>query len=210
MLSRLLTHLPACRRALRRRRRTLGLLAAATAAVLVLPALVPASMQGTEVVVAADDLPTGTELAPEHLRTVEVASALVPAGTASSAEDLEGERLAGPVAEGGAILPSDVVGADGPPVPEGTALMAVPVPEVLLPHLSVGTRIELLMSDPVDGTSTRVPAEIRSLSEVSRASGPPGITGAAGPEALVLVERHSAGEVAHALGAGTVNVSVIG
>lgn len=210
MLSRLLTHLPVWRRALRRRRRTLGLLAAATAAVLVLPALVPASMQGTEVVVAADDLPTGTELDPEHLRTVEVASSLVPAGAASSAEDLEGERLARPVTEGGAILPSDIVGADGLPVPEGTALMAVPVPEVLLPHLSVGTRIELLMSDPVDGSSTRVPAEIRSLSEGTRTSGSPGVTPAAGPEALVLVERHSAGEVAHALGAGTVNVSVIG
>lgn len=186
------------------------MLAAATAAVLVLPSLLPVSMQGAEVVVAAGDLPTGTELAPEHLRTVEVASSLVPDGAVSSPDVLEGEHLAGPVAEGGAILPADLVGADGLPVPEGTALMAVPVPEVLLPHLAVGTRIELLMSDPVDGSSKRVPAEIRSLSEASRASGALGTTGSATPEALVLVERHSAGEVAHALSAGTVSVSVIG
>jgi hypothetical protein len=167
-------------------------------------------MQGTEVVVAADDLPAGTVLAPEHLRTVEVASSLVPDGAVSSPELLEGERLAAPVGEGGAILPADLVGVDGLPVPEGTALMAVPVPEVLLPHLSVGTRIELLMSDPVDGSGTRVPAEIRSLSEGSHASGSLGATGPATPEALVLVERHSAGELAHALGEGTVSVSVIG
>ena len=120
--------------------------------VLVLPALVPASMQSTPVVVAAGDLPTGTELGPQHLRTVEVASSLVPGGASSSVAELEGERLAGPVAEGGAVLPADVVGAEGPAIPEGTALVAVPVPEVLLPHLAAGTRIELLMSDPVDGT----------------------------------------------------------
>ena len=108
------------------------------------------------------------------------------------------------------MLPADVVGAEGPAIPEGTALVAVPVPEVLLPHLAAGTRIELLMSDPVDGTGSRVPAEIRSLSADAATSGPPVSPGSSGTEALVLVERQSAGDVAHALGAGTVTVSVIG
>ena len=210
MFARLLPHLPLWRRALRRRRRSLSLLVAALAVVLVLPALVPASMQSTPVVVAAGDLPTGTELGPQHLRTVEVASSLVPGGASSSVAELEGERLAGPVAEGGAVLPADVVGAEGPAIPEGTALVAVPVPEVLLPHLAAGTRIELLMSDPVDGTGSRVPAEIRSLSADAATSGPPVSPGSSGTEALVLVERQSAGDVAHALGAWTVTVSVIG
>ena len=210
MFARLLPHLPLWRRALRRRRRSLSLLVAALAVVLVLPALVPASMQSTPVVVAAGDLPTGTELGPQHLRTVEVASSLVPGGASSSVAELEGERLAGPVAEGGAVLPADVVGAEGPAIPEGTALVAVPVPEVLLPHLAAGTRIELLMSDPVDGTGSRVPAEIRSLSADAATSGTPVSPGSSGTEALVLVERQSAGDVAHALGAGTVTVSVIG
>ena len=84
MFARLLPHLPLWRRALRRRRRSLSLLVAALAVVLVLPALVPASMQSTPVVVAAGDLPTGTELGPQHLRTVEVASSLVPGGASSS------------------------------------------------------------------------------------------------------------------------------
>jgi Flp pilus assembly protein CpaB len=210
MFTRLLPHLPVWRRALRRRRRSLALLVAALAVVLVLPALVPASMQSTSVVVAAGDLPTGTELGPQHLRTVEVASSLVPSGASSSVGQLEGERLAGPVSEGGAVLPADLVGAEGPAIPEGTALVAVPVPEVLLPHLAAGTRIELLMNDPVDGTGSRIPAEIRSLSADATTSGSLASPGSTGTEALVLVERQSAGDVAHALGAGTVTVSVIG
>ena len=210
MFTRLLPHVPVWRRALRRRRRSLSLLVAALAVVLVVPALVPVSMQSTPVVVAAGDLPTGTELGPQHLRTVEVASSLVPSGASSSVADLDGELLAGPVAEGGAVLPADLIGAEGPAIPDGTALVAVPVPEVLLPHLAAGTRIELLMNDPVDGTGSRVPAEVRSLSADAVTSGSLASPESSGTEALVLVERQSAGDVAHALGAGTVTVSVIG
>ena len=202
MFARLLPHLPLWRRALRRRRRSLSLLVAALAVVLVLPALVPASMQSTPVVVAAGDLPTGTELGPQHLRTVEVASSLVPAGAASSEDELEGERLARPVTEGGAILPSDIVGAEVRPIPEGTALVAGARPRGAPAALAAGTRIELLMSDPVDGTGSRVPAEIRSLSADAATSGPPVSPGSSGTEALVLVERQSAGDVAHALARG--------
>jgi hypothetical protein len=210
MLTRLLPPLPVWRRALRRRRRTLALLLAAAAAVLVLPGLVPVPAQGTEVVVASRALPAGTVLAPEHLRTVEIATALVPDGTASSPAALEGERLAGPVAEGAPLLPGALVGADGPALAEGTALMVVPVPEVLLPHLAAGTRIELLLSDPVDGSSARVTAEVRSLSTATAAPGALGAGAVPGAQAIVLVDRQRSGELAHALGTSAVTVSVIG
>lgn len=210
MFTRLLPHLPAWRRALRRRRRTLALLAAAAVAVLLLPSFVPASVQGTDVVVAAQDLPAGTELAPEHLRTVEIASSLVPAGAADAVGALEGERLAAPVAEGSALLAEDLLGTEGMPLDEGTALMAVPVPEVLVPHLRSGTRIELLMSDPVDATTSRVRAEVRSLAASAAADDPVAVGASPGVQALVLVDRHRSGEVAHALGTSTVTVAVIG
>ena len=134
MLTRLLPHLPTGRRALRRRRRTLAVLVVAAAAVLLVPSLVPASVTGTEVVVAAEDLPTGTALEAEQMRTVEVASSLVPSGAATAVEDLVGERLAAPVAADGPILSGDLLATGEDPLPEGTALLAVPVPAVLLPH----------------------------------------------------------------------------
>ena len=208
MLTRLLPHLPTWRRALRRRRRTLAVRVVAAAAVLLVPSLVPASVTGTEVVVAAEDLPTGTALEAEQMRTVEVASSLVPSGAATAVEDLVGERLAAPVAADGPILSGDLLATGEDPLPEGTALLAVPVPEVLLPHLRSGTRIELLMSDPVDGSATRIPAEIRSLSPAT-GTGALGTGTDAGVQALVLVDRQRSGEVAHALGTSNVAVSVI-
>ncbi|MGN7212664.1 SAF domain-containing protein [Brachybacterium paraconglomeratum] len=208
MLTRLLPHLPTWRRALRRRRRTLAVLVVAAAAVLLVPSLVPASVTGTKVVVAAEDLPTGTALEAEQMRTVEVASSLVPSGAATAVEDLVGERLAAPVAADGPILSVDLLATGEDPLPEGTALLAVPVPEVLLPHLRSGTRIELLMSDPVDGSATRIPAEIRSLSPAT-GTGALGTGTDAGVQALVLVDRQRSGEVAHALGTSNVAVSVI-
>ena len=208
MLTRLLPHLPTWRRALRRRRRTLAVLVVAAAAVLLVPSLVPASVTGTEVVVAAEDLPTGTALEAEQMRTVEVASSLVPSGAATAVEDLVGERLAAPVAADGPILSGDLLATGEDPLPEGTALLAVPVPEVLLPHLRSGTRIELLMSDPVDGSATRIPAEIRSLSHAT-GTGALGTGTDAGVQALVLVDRQRSGEVAHALGTSNVAVSLI-
>ncbi|WP_434176931.1 SAF domain-containing protein [Brachybacterium conglomeratum] len=208
MLTRLLPHLPTWRRALRRRRRTLAVLVVAAAAVLLVPSLVPGSVTGTEVVVAAEDLPTGTALEAEQMRTVEVASSLVPSGASTAVEDLVGERLAAPVAADGPILSGDLLATGEDSLPEGTALLAVPVPEVLLPHLRSGTRIELLMSDPVDGSATRIPAEIRSLSPAT-GTGALGTGTDAGVQALVLVDRQRSGEVAHALGTSNVAVSVI-
>lgn len=209
MLQRLLPHLPTWRRALRRRRRTLAVLVVAAAAVLLVPSLVPASVAGTEVVVAAEDLQPGTALEAGQMRTVEVASSLVPSGAATAVEDLVGERLAAPVAADGPILAGDLLGTGEDPFPEGTALLAVPVPEVLLPHLRSGTRIELLMSDPVDGSATRIPAQIRSLSAAATGTGALGTGSDTGVQALVLVDRQRSGEVAHALGTSNVTVSVI-
>jgi hypothetical protein len=84
------------------------------------------------------------------------------------------------------------------------------VPEVLLPHLAAGTRIELLLSDPVDGSSARVTAEVRSLSTATAAPGALGAGAVPGAQAIVLVDRQRSGELADALGTSAVTVSVIG
>lgn len=214
MLSRLRPQLPLWRRALRRRRHTLVVLALAAAAVLVLPALVPASVTGVDTVVAAADLPAGTVLAPEHLRTVRVAPALVPEDAARSTEELLGAETGVPIAAGQALLPSMLDAARAPTVPDGRALMAVPVPDVLTPHLAPGTRIELLTADPMTGTTARIPADVVEVITGGSDGGATSGFGTEGParasQALVTVERGRAGEVAHALGAATVTIAVIG
>ncbi|WP_341855153.1 SAF domain-containing protein [Brachybacterium sp. GPGPB12] len=209
MLQRLLPHLPTWRRALRRRRRTLAVLVVAAAAVSLMPSLVRASVAGTEVVVAAEDLPTGTALEAGQMRTVEVASSLVPSGAATAVEDLVGERLAAPVAADGPILAGDLLGTGEAPSLRGRRRWPFLCRRCSLPHLRSGTRIESLMNDPVDGSATRIPAQIRSLSAAATGTGALGTGSDTGVQALVLVDRHRSGEVAHALGTSNVTVSVI-
>ena len=88
MLTRLRSHLPAWRRALRRRRRVLAALVLAAIAATLLPTLLPPSVQGVEALVVTEDLPAGTELLPEHLRTVRVAEELVPAEAPNAPEEV--------------------------------------------------------------------------------------------------------------------------
>lgn len=211
MLARLRTHLPAWRRALRRRRRTLAVLVVLAAAAALLPSLLPPSLRGGDVVVVRGDLPAGTVLTPEHLRTLRVAEELIPPQAARRVEDLSGRTTAHRLAGGTPVLPG-MLEEEGPAVvPPGSVLMAVPVPAVLVPHLRPGTRVELLSADPVTGSSLRVPATVVELSS------PPGSgTGAlgAGSEAsaaaILALDRTRSQEVAQALGAAALTVSIIG
>jgi hypothetical protein len=210
MLARLRTHLPAWRRALRRRRRTLAVLVVLAAVAALLPSLLPPSLRGADVVVLRSDLPAGTVLRPEHLGTLRIAEELIPPRAARSVHDLTGRTTAFPLADGTPVLPGMLEGEGAAAIPPGSVVMAVPVPSVLVPHLGPGARIELLSADPVTGTSLRVAATVVELS-----SPPGGGTGApgAGPEppaAIIALDRTRSGEVAQALGAGALTVSIIG
>lgn len=210
MLSRLRHHLPHWRRALRRRRRLLALLALAVAITAVLPSVLPPSIQGVQVIVADEDLPVGTVLGPQHLRTVRTAADLVPAEAATSAERVLGRALTHPVPAGTPLLDPFLAG-DGPPaLPEGAVLMVVPVPDLLAPHLRPGTTIELLPIDPALDSPLAIAAQVIDAAPTAASTAALGGAGTGSTQILVAVDRSRSGELAHALGAGAVMVSVIG
>lgn len=209
MLSRLRTHLPAWRRALRRRRRLLAALAVAAIVAAVLPSLLPPSARGVQVVVAEVALDPGTVLTASHVGTARIDADLVPAGAAHQVDEVLGRTARVPLEAGAPLLPGVLDPADAAAVPEGWVLMVVPVPAALTPHLPPGTGIELLSTDPtlLGGSGVRA----RVLRVVPGGAGGSALSGTAGTsEALVVVERSRAGEVAHALGVGAVMVTVIG
>lgn len=208
MFSRLRSQLPAWRRALRRRRRTLTALALALLLVALLPSLLPPSRQGIEMVTAREDLAAGTVLGPEHLRTIRVAPELVPPQTPTAAEEVQGRTLSRPLSAGAPFLPGVLDTPGTKNLPAGTVLMAVPVPEVLAPRLSPGTRIELLSTDPT--VHSAVPAQVMELPAATTTAAALGSVAPSTVQMLVTVDHSRSREVAHALGGGTLTISVIG
>ncbi|MFC7373645.1 MULTISPECIES: SAF domain-containing protein [unclassified Brachybacterium] len=210
MFTRFRAHLPAWRRALRRRRRTLMVLAVALLAATLVPTLLPPASQGTPVVIAGADLPAGTVLEPGHLRTVRVAAELVPDGTAQSPAEVLGQETALAVPSGTPIL-SGLLDGGAAAIPEGSSLLAVPVPAVLTPHLGPGSEIEVLTSSPVTAGTTATPARVVELSEDGEGEAAVLDAGSAGQAyVLVAVDRSRTAELARAIGEGAVTISIIG
>lgn len=210
MLSRLRAHLPAWRRALRRRRRLLAALAVAALVAALLPSMLPPSARGVEVVVADAALAPGTVLTSADLSTARVAEDLVPAGSALEVDAAVGRTTRVPLDAGSPLLPGMLETVGAAAIPEGSVLITVPVPAALAPHLSPGTRIELLSTDPSHFGGSGVPAQVLEVVTVDAATAALGGGGSGTAEVLVTVERGQAGEVAHALGVGAVVVTVIG
>lgn len=210
MLTRITAHLPAVRRALRRRRRTLATLLIALLAVAALPALLPPGSRGAAVVVAGQDLEPGTVLEPEHLRVVEVAADLVPTGSPTSPEELTGRVTVIPLAAGTPLLPGTLEDEGSPSIPEGDSLMAVTAPSVLAPHLRPGTGVEILHSAAGSGSTARTSATVLEVTS-GATSAVAGVTGGGG-EVVVLVtlSRSGAQDVAHATREGWSIVTVVG
>lgn len=210
MLSRLRTHLPAWRRALRRRRRLLALLILAATLAALLPSLLPPSVRGVPAVVADQDLPAGTVLEAEHLRTVHVAEELLPVGAPSGPDEVIGQRTAHPLPPGAPLLPTALAAAEHPVLPAGMALMVVPVPGALAPHLSPGTRVELFPTDLASGAGAGITAQVMQGAESSAGAAVLGDGTGGMSEILVAVPREGARELAHALSTGTISLAVIG
>lgn len=210
MLARLRSQLPGWRRALRRRRRLLALLTTALLATALLPLVLPPSVQGSEVLVSAVELPAGTVLAAEHLEVRRVAAELVPVGARADPEELLGRRTALGLPPGTPLLPGMLEGSRTAVVPDGTALMAVPVPPVLTARLGPGTRIEILAGDPLTGERTSIPARVVELSSVESGGALPGGSTGDDQEVLVAVPIGRTGDLAHAVGQGAVAIAILG
>lgn len=216
MLPRIRSQLPPLRRALRRRRRTLALLTAAllVAALLpsVLPALVPAAAASTTVVVASAQLPIGTKLEAEHLRTVRVAEDFAPPRSVDRPDQLTGRRTVTSVPEGVPVVPGMLEGEASAVVPGGSSMMAISAPAVLAPHLVPGTAVEILSSTPEAGSTRHTRARVV---EVAAREGEGAVSGLAGPAAgetvvLVTVDPSGARDLAHAMHEGWVQITIVG
>lgn len=215
MLSRIRSQLPLWRRALRRRRRTLTVLAATLlVAALVpsaLPALLPGASRSVSVVVASTDLPAGTTLDSAHLETVRVAEDLVPPQTETSPEQLQGRSTAVAVPSGTPLLPGMLEGEVTGAVPEGAALIAISAPAVLGPHLSPGTMIEILSSTPEAGTTRSTRAQVVEVSpDDDEATAALGASSPSQTVLLVTVDAPGARDLAHAFHEGWMTITVIG
>ncbi|MEE1649459.1 SAF domain-containing protein [Brachybacterium sp. J144] len=212
MLSRLLARLPHWHRALRRRRRLLTVLCLALAGALLLPALVPVSHRGVEVLVLHRDAAAGEQLQREDLRTERLAVELVPAGALASVDELAGRETLIPLSAGTPLLEGMLEDrTDSTIVPEGSALLAVPAPAVLTPHLRAGARLELQTASALDPAPRGVPATV--LEAPSEAVGMEAVTrstSAGAVQVLVVLDRRDTARVASAVAEGSISVSVIG
>ena len=124
----------------------------ATAAALTPAVLRPPTPTTVPVVVAARQLPAGTTLAADDVRTVSMIAELAPRGAPSTEDEVLGRRTAVGVPAGTPLVPG-VVHGDGirPSVPPGLALAAVRLTDPGIARLlQPGDRVKILAasSDP--------------------------------------------------------------
>lgn len=209
MLSRLRSHLPLWRRALRRRRRLLAVLAAAALIAAVAPGLLPPSARGVEIVVAGAPIPAGTVLSAKDLSIARVAPSLVPEGAPRTIDEVIGRSARLALEPGTPLLTGTLEDEGGVHIPDGSVLMVVPVPAALAPHLGPGSEVLLLPLDPTAAPGAEITARVVEI--VAPEGGAPALGGTTGStEALVVVEESRSREVAHGVAAGGFLVSVIG
>lgn len=137
------------RRAVLARRRLLAALLAAIAVATGLRAATAAPPPTVAVLVAARDLPAGTPLEQDDLRTAEFAPGSVPGGVVATPT---GRTLAAPLRAGEPVTDVRLV---GPALTDGyPGLVAVPVrlPDAgVAALLAVGDRVDLVSVDPQGG-----------------------------------------------------------
>ncbi|MFP5218830.1 MAG: Flp pilus assembly protein CpaB [Actinomycetes bacterium] len=140
-------------RALDRNRGLLaGGLAAASVAV-ALGVLAPSPPPSVEVVAAARDLPAGSPVDADDVRTVELPAAAAPEHALRSIDDVAGRVLAGPVRAGEALTDVRLLGAGLVP-PGGQVAVPVRVAEPALPLLvAAGDRVDVLAT-ALEGADT--------------------------------------------------------
>ncbi|GAA3813699.1 SAF domain-containing protein [Nocardioides panacisoli] len=140
-----------------RRRRLLAALCAAGAVLAAVRVAAPPAPATVDLVVAARDLPAGTVLSAEDLRTTRVAAGAVPADVVAAPA---GATLAAPLREGEAVTDVRLVGP-GLAAPD-PGRVAVPVRfsdagQAAL--LGPGDRVDVLATDPEQRTTSTVASD---------------------------------------------------
>jgi pilus assembly protein CpaB len=132
------------------------------------------------VVVAAADLPLGSELKKEDLAVVNFPKGAVPEGTFANPSDVIGRGLIVPLVKNEPVLPAKLAskeaGAGLPPIiPEGMRAVSVRVNEVVgvAGYVLPGTRVDVVAtanptSQPQDATSKVVLSNVQVLTAGTR------------------------------------------
>lgn len=161
-------------------------------------------------VVADAELPAGTVLEARHLRTARVAAELAPEGSVRSLEDLVGSRTAQTIPSGAPLWAGMLEGEEPSEIPEGSVVMAVPVPEVLLPRLTKDAQLEILASTPGISSPARIPARVLDAPTVSSSGSVLEQGGMGQAQVVVSVDGTRSGDIALAVAEGWLAVSPIG
>lgn len=203
--------LPHLRRSLRRRRRSIALLLAVAGVLTILPAALPPGIRGHEVLVAAAPIPAGETLNSTNMRTVRVSADLVPPGGAPSASTLIGREVSRELHAGAIITASDLADPASTDRPAGSALVAVPVPAALVPHLRHGTRVELIVPDVASGSTRRINAVVIDPPDDPDPQAVPGTGTLDGHDAtaVLAVDPDAARDTAHAMAEAWISISVV-
>lgn len=118
------------------------------ATALVLHRLSPAPEPHQPVVVAVAALPAGTALTADHVRTLQMPTAVAPEGAPGAVDTVVGRTLAVPVSPG-TVLGDTLLVDETSTGPPGTVVAAVRLAEpALLAVLTPGTRVDLLAAAP--------------------------------------------------------------
>jgi pilus assembly protein CpaB len=128
----------------------------------------PASAARTQaVVVAANDLPLGAELKPEHVKVAQFPEGQAPEGAFANATDVVGRGVIVPLVKNEPILPAKLAskeaGSGLPPViPEGMRAVSVRVNEVIgvAGYVLPGTRVDVVNTQSPTNNQTDMTSKV--------------------------------------------------
>lgn len=189
--------LRAVRHQLRRRRRLLAAALAAAAVLAGLRVVTPPAPDTVRVLVAARDLPSGTQLDERDVEARDFPADLAPGGRSA---DPVGRVLAGPVTRGSVLTDSSVVGPGLASADPGETVLPVRLPDAgMAGLLRPGDEVDLVATDPADGVSSVVATGVRVLATPSTSAPDAGAAqGTAGALVVVGVSSYEAPRIASA------------
>jgi Flp pilus assembly protein CpaB len=191
------------RRALRRHRRKLAILATLAAVLAGLTALAPPRPATVSVVTAEHMLAGGTTVRAEDLDTTELPPGAVPDGAWSEPSEVVGQTLAGPVPAGQVLTPSALLRHRA----SASGSVVAPLPladDRVTALLEAGDQVDVLAADSQTGKTRVVATAIRVVTGAI-----PGAEDAPGTGGLVLVEVSPSTAAALAAAASTSVLSVV-
>lgn len=191
------------RRALRRHRRKLAILATLAAVLAGLTALAPPRPVTVSVVTAEHMLAGGTTVRAEDLDTTELPPGAVPDGAWSEPSEVVGQTLAGPVPAGQVLTPTALLRHRA----SASGSVVAPLPladDRVTALLEAGDQVDVLAADSQTGKTRVVATAIRVVTGAI-----PGAEDAPGTGGLVLVEVSPSTAAALAAAASTSVLSVV-